>query len=86
MKLRYTAHAEKQIMERKLAKKLVEETINNPEQTILQGHNVLIYQKVYQERGKEYLLRVAVKLSDDSQVVLTAYRTSKIKKYGGNKS
>ncbi|WXJ88275.1 hypothetical protein MHOCP_23170 [Moorella humiferrea] len=51
MKLRYTAHAEKQIMERKLDKKLVEETIGNPEQTILQGYDVLIYRKAYQEIG-----------------------------------
>lgn len=87
MKFRFTAHAEKQLIERKLDKKLVGETVCNPERIIPQGQDVLIYQKVYyKETGKEYLLRVAVKLSGDSHVVLTAYKTSKIKKYGGDKS
>lgn len=86
MKLRFTAHAEKQLIERKIVKKLVNETVCNPEQVIPQGQDVLIYQKIYKEMGKEYLLRVAIKLSGDTHVVLTAYKTSKIKKYGGDKS
>ncbi|AOQ25302.1 hypothetical protein MTAT_20640 [Moorella thermoacetica] len=86
MKLRFTAHAEKQLIERKIVKKLVNETVCNPEQVIPQGQDVLIYQKIYKEVGKEYLLRVAIKLSGDTYVVLTAYKTSKIKKYGGDKS
>ncbi|AKX95181.1 hypothetical protein MTHERMOG20_15840 [Moorella thermoacetica] len=85
MKLRFTAHAEKQLIERKIVKKLVNETVCNPEQVIPQGQDVLIYQKIYKEVGKEYLLRVAIKLSGDTYVVLTAYKTSKIKKYGGDK-
>ncbi|WP_338835541.1 DUF4258 domain-containing protein [Neomoorella thermoacetica] len=85
MKLRFTAHAEKQLIERKIVKKLVNETVCNPEQVIPQGQDVLIYQKIYKEMGKEYLLRVAIKLSGDTHVVLTAYKTSKIKKYGGDK-
>ncbi|MDN5344618.1 MAG: hypothetical protein PWQ18_729 [Clostridia bacterium] len=85
MKLRFTNHAEKQLIERKLDKELVGETICNPERIITQGQDVSIYQKVFKEKGKEYLLRVAVKLSGDNHVVLTAYRTSKIKKYGDDK-
>jgi len=85
LKLRFTAHAEKQLTERKLAKKLVSETVCNPEQIIAQGRDVLIYQKVYDESGKKYLLRVFVKLSADNHVVVTAYKTSKVKKYGGDK-
>ncbi|MEW8959361.1 MAG: DUF4258 domain-containing protein [Moorella sp. (in: firmicutes)] len=86
MKLRFTFHAEKQLIEREIPKQLVNETVRNPEQIIPQGEDVLIYQKIYKELGKEYLLRVAIKLSGDTHVVLTAYKTSKIKKYGGDKS
>ncbi|MQL51630.1 DUF4258 domain-containing protein [Desulfofundulus thermobenzoicus] len=81
MSIRYTYHAQKQMLERGISKALVDETIVNPDQMVSQAEGIFILQKIYREREKDYLLRVAVKFEADISVVLTVYRTSKIRKY-----
>ena len=84
MKIKYTMHAEKQLKERNIFKEAVYETVLSPGQVILQEEGILLFQSVYYDGNKEYLLRVAVKLIADTWVILTAYRTSKVKKYWGD--
>ncbi|NSW84645.1 MAG: DUF4258 domain-containing protein [Syntrophothermus sp.] len=81
MEVRFTAHAEKQLVVRRLSKDLVLEALFAPDQVIQQETGISIYQRRDTGDGKEYLVRVVVRLEGSTQVVLTAYRTSKIQKY-----
>ncbi|MDH7577530.1 MAG: DUF4258 domain-containing protein [Bacillota bacterium] len=81
MEVRFTAHAEKQLVVRRLSKDLVLEALFALDQVIQQETGISIYQRRYTGDGKEYLVQVVVRLEGSTQVVLTAYRTSKIQKY-----
>jgi len=59
----------------------VHDTVLSPGQVISQEDGILLFQSVYYEGNKKYLLRVAVKLQADTWLILTAYRTSKVQKY-----
>jgi hypothetical protein len=64
-------------------KETVYKTVLNPDQVIPQDEGIFLFQSVYYENNKQYLLRVAVKLQSDRCLIITAYRTSKIQKYWG---
>ena len=83
LKIIFTLHAEKQLKERSIAKETVYKTVLNPDQVIPQDEGIFLFQSVYYENNKQYLLRVAVKLQSDRCLIITAYRTSKIQKYWG---
>ena len=83
MKICFTTHAEKQLNERNISKEAVHKTVLSPGQVIPQEEGILLFQSVYYEDNKKYLLRVAVKLQDDTWLIVTAYRTSKVQKYWG---
>lgn len=40
-----------------------------------------VYQSIFRENGQEYLLRVFVNSEKNPPLVVTVYKTSKIKKY-----
>lgn len=81
MKICFTFHAERQMIERRISKEQVLEAVTNPSQIISQEQGISIFQILYREGEKDYLLRVVVKFQGNTMVILTAYRTSKIKKY-----
>ncbi|MEW6447264.1 MAG: DUF4258 domain-containing protein [Bacillota bacterium] len=81
MRVRFTAHAAKQLVERGLSKDAVLEILVAPGQVIQQETGISVFQRRYAEEGKEYLVRVAARLEGSGWVVLTAYKTSKVQKY-----
>jgi len=60
---------------------LVETVLEFPEQRNAVLENLNCYQSRVEISGKQYVLRVLVNETVQSPVVITAYRTSKIRKY-----
>ena len=60
---------------------LVERVLESPEQKTLVLENIICYQSRAEISGKQYVLRVLVNETVQPSVVVTAYRTSKIRKY-----
>ncbi len=82
--VRCTAHALFEMARRGLSEETVQEVIRNPDERIdLRGQRQVL-QKVepFPPDGKGYLVRVVVEKTEEGTVVVTAYRTSKIEKYG----
>ena len=82
MNFRLSKHAEKELGLRHISRALVEKILQYPEQVVPQN----VKEKAYQSRidfdeGKIYLVRVIVDDTVSPAVVVTVYRTSKIKKY-----
>lgn len=76
-------HAEQQIRRRGLTHEIVFDVLANPDQEIKLDESKTIYQKIiyWQPESKNYLIRVIVNLAKDPQLIITAYKTSKINKY-----
>ena len=77
MPVRFTIHALKRLKSRDIEKKDILDTINNPTNVKKNSQETLIAQKI---KGK-HLLRVFYFLDGDEKVVISAYKTSQIKKY-----
>ena len=82
LNFRLSKHAERELGLRRISRALVEGILQHPEQVIPQN----VKEKAYQSRsdfgvGKIYLVRVIVDDTVSPAVVVTVYRTSKIKKY-----
>jgi hypothetical protein len=76
-----TKHASLQIKRRKIPKAKVDDVINNPGQ-IVEDADFYIYQSIIEEnQNNKYLLRIFVKRNEKPLKIITAYKTSKIKKY-----
>ena len=86
MAIRLSSHAEFEIARRGLDRESVLEVASDPEQEIrLSGSRHIRQSRIAMEQGKIYLLRVIVETGEGGQVVVTAYRTSKIAKYWSHK-
>ncbi|GAB6101036.1 DUF4258 domain-containing protein [Thermococcus atlanticus] len=80
MEIQFIPHALERLRERDIPEELVEEAISNPE-AVSEGYSG---RKVAQKRLNGKLIRVICEeTSDGVIVVITAYITSKVKKYGG---
>jgi len=56
--------------------------IENPEMIIQEADDIVIYQSLFEKtNGKKYLIRVITKNLKMKKLVITVYRTSRIKKY-----
>ena len=73
MKWIWTTHIERQLVERKIPRKLVESTVNNPDEIVEGKGGRIIYHKMVREK----LLRVIT----EGDRLITAYLTDKIDKY-----
>ena len=60
---------------------LVDRVLESPEQKSAVLDNINCYQSRVEISGKQYVLRVLVNDTVQPPVVVTAYRTSKIRKY-----
>lgn len=69
----WTDHIERQLIERKIPKKLVETATDNPDEIIPGKHGRIIYQKITGNK----LIRVVT----ESNRLITVYLTDKLKKY-----
>lgn len=77
MVIKFTKHALKQIRLRKITKNEVFSTLNTPDKLSQDKFGNFIAQK----RFKNYLLRVFYLHEEDTKLVITAYKTSKLDKY-----
>ncbi len=83
MQISYSQHAENQILERKISKKLIENTLNDPDNVVLGYGGRKVAQKAVVVDGKTFLLRV-IYAESEVITVLTAYFT-KLNRYGAEK-
>lgn len=80
--VKYSNHAEEELLRRKISKKIIEKIINDPEQTLESEDDIIIYQSIVKfENKKKYLVRAIVAKNKNPNLVITVYKTSKIKKY-----
>ena len=81
MNIEYSIHAEKQIKEREMGKEIIEEILQNPQQTVKGKKNREIAQSIIELGGFKFLFRVIFIEEKSAIKVLTAYKTTNIEKY-----
>lgn len=81
MKIKFSKHALEEMKRREIPKQLVIKVLDHPDQTVKGHGKAKIFQSQVTMNGNIYLLRVVVGTEDEPQIVVTVYRTSKIKKY-----
>ncbi len=81
MTLRFTKHAQAELKRRRIPRKIAEMVADNPDQELDNPPGRTIRQSRVVINGKEYLLRLVIERVKGDNVVVTAYRTSKIRKY-----
>ena len=72
-----------QLGERQIPRSRVEAVLESPEQKIPVLDNINCYQSRVEISAKQYILRVMVNETVQPPAVVTAYRSSKIRKYWG---
>jgi hypothetical protein len=81
MDVRLSTHAEQQIVERNLDREQVIAIAKNPEQVIHGEDQLPVAQSRVVIEGKQYLIRVVYRDENELRLVVTAYRTSQVRKY-----
>ena len=81
--VRWTPHAEGKLRAREIESFEVELTVTHPDAIMPGQAPRRIYQRKYYDKmmGEEMLLRVVVEETQSELVVVTVYRTSKVRKY-----
>ena len=82
MEIRFIPHALQRLEERGIPRELVEEAVKNPDE-VRDGY---CGRKVAQKRLNGKLIRVIFEEEGGDVVVITAYVTSKVRKYGGERA
>jgi len=65
---------------REIDKGVTDEILLHPHH-IITNDELVVYQSVINEKGKNYLIRIFVNLQKQQPLVVTVYKTSKIEKY-----
>lgn len=81
MSFRISSHAREELDRRGIGLDEVEAVMENPEQIVEEHGGIVCYQSRVIRSGKPYLLRVMVNEAADPKVIVTIYKTSKLKKY-----
>lgn len=81
MRYRLSNHARQEMERRKISPAVLEEVLENPEQTTPETAGRTAYQSRENINGKMFLVRVIVDERFDPAVVVTVYRTTKVQKY-----
>ncbi len=82
MNFKLSQHAQNEIQRRNIPLDLLNWVLANPQQIILERYGRKVYQsQVNFGYGKLFLLRAIVIDNQDSAIVVTVYKTSKIHKY-----
>lgn len=82
MEFEFSKHALNQIEHRSLSKEMVLSIVLQPDSVVDQDKTTRIYSKLVDTGSKIYLYRVFVNYLKDPLIIITAYKTSKIEKYG----
>ena len=77
MLIKFTKHALERMKIRSITKEEIIDAISNPEKEINDSFGNIIAHKM----KKKYLLRVFYYIKEDSKIIITAYKTSKMDKY-----
>ncbi|MBI5789623.1 MAG: DUF4258 domain-containing protein [Candidatus Schekmanbacteria bacterium] len=82
-KIIFTEHALLEMRRRSIDRELVANSVINPQQTLPAKNNRLIIHNQYvdAEQNRNMLLRIVIEKIDQSIIIITAYKTSKIEKY-----
>lgn len=73
-------HAKEQLERRGIDASQVDTIINHPD-SVVQEDSLWVYQKTIHEENGNYLYRVFVNKTKEPNLVVTAYKTSKLSKY-----
>jgi hypothetical protein len=77
----FSMHSIKQLKLRNISEDLVRKALSEPEQTIVIDKSRTIFHLRFKEKGKKYLLRVIADKVGPDWLIITVYKSSKIKKY-----
>jgi len=80
MNIAFSKHAKERIKDRHLDIEMIRLVLDEPDSILKDSECKQIYQKLIKEDTK-YLYRVFVNICKQPNVVITAYKTSKIDKY-----
>ena len=76
----FSKHALEQMKVREIRLEIAQSVLAGPQQIITETDKK-IYQSIINFEDGEYLVRVIVNIEKDPNLVITVYKTSKIKKY-----
>ena len=81
--IRWTQHALQELARREVSREEAERTLAAPDRIVPGKSPRVIYQRRYHDAllGEEMLLRLVVEETEMELVVVTLYKTSKIRKY-----
>lgn len=82
MEFEFSKHAIDQMERRYISKELVISILLQPDSVADQDKTTRIYSKLVDTASKIYLYRVFVNQLKNPAIIITAYKTSKIEKYG----
>ncbi len=84
LKVRFTEHSLEQVERRKISIEVLEKVITNPDQKFVDKDDrdrKICQSKIFDNLGRQKLLRAVIEETGKEIVVVTAYITSKIEKY-----
>lgn len=82
MRFEISKHARQEMKRRGLPEDIVDRIVRDPQQVVDECRNMKAYQAIIDfGTGKDYLVRVIVNDTVEPARVVTAYKTSRIKKY-----
>lgn len=81
MEYKFSKHALERIRARGIVKDSVSLIIEHPESIVEQSDCTKVFQKLIEEENTKYLYRVFVNICKKPNLIITAYKTSKIDKY-----
>ena len=86
MYLKFSKHAEEQMVRRSLERSIVESVLLKPEQVVMDENDedIAIYQSIVEDGDILFLYRVFVNTKVQPNVIVTLYKTTKIDKYYEN--
>lgn len=82
MKFEVSKHAKSRMKSRGISSTTIRLVLNDADTFQVQDGTIKVYSKIVTENSKPYLYRVFVNDKKNPPLVITAYKTSKIEKYG----
>ena len=74
-------HASEQLLLRNISEEIIFKVLHFPDKVFKDAAGISVYQKIFNDGNVPYLYRVFVNTDKNPSLVITAYKTSKFKKY-----
>lgn len=81
LEYRYSKHALEEIQRRRIEKETVDSILKNPGQIIEEKDKKILQSLIEFKNTKNYVVRAIIATDTEPNIVITVYRSSKIKKY-----